>query len=87
MMAPVSQLRWTSVRNRTVVGKFDDYDMEEVKSVANITGRDIAEFLPIAGEIPIRPEVETYRLEEANRALVDLKRKPVRGAKVLVINS
>ena len=59
----------------------------EIKSVANITGRDIAEFLPIAGEIPIRPEVETYRLEEANRALVDLKRKPVRGAKVLVINS
>jgi hypothetical protein len=36
MMAPVSQLRWTSVRNRTVVGKFDDYDMEEVKSVANV---------------------------------------------------
>ena len=54
--------------------------------MANITGRDIAEFLPIAGEIPIRPEVEMYPLEEANKALVDLKRKPVRGAKVLVVS-
>ena len=55
-------------------------------SVANITRRDIAGFLPIAGEIPIRPEVSVYPLEEANRALVDLKRGPVRGAKVLVVN-
>ncbi|MEW4531416.1 alcohol dehydrogenase catalytic domain-containing protein [Maioricimonas sp. JC845] len=57
----------------------------EIKSVANITHFDIAEFLPIAGEIPIRPTVETYPLEEANRALVELRRGPVRGAKVLSI--
>ncbi len=37
-------------------------------------------------EIPIRPEVEIYRFEEANRALVELKRGPVRGAKVLVLD-
>lgn len=57
----------------------------EIKSVANITARDIAEFLPIAGEIPIRPEVTVYPLEEANRALLELKHHPVRGAKVLEI--
>ena len=57
----------------------------EIKSVANITHFDIAEFLPLAAKIPIVTEVETYALDEANQALVDLKRKPVRGAKVLVI--
>lgn len=58
---------------------------KEVKSVANVTGRDIADFLPLAAEIPIRPAVETYPLEEANRALEELKCHPVRGAKVLVM--
>ena len=57
----------------------------EIKTVANVTQFDIREFLPLAAEIPIRPEVETYPLELANQALVDLKRKPVRGAKVLVV--
>jgi propanol-preferring alcohol dehydrogenase len=59
---------------------------KEVKSVANVTHRDIAEFLPIAAEIPLRPAVQTYPLEAANRALLDLKRGPVRGAKVLVVD-
>jgi len=58
---------------------------KEIKSVANVTHWDIAEFLPIAAEIPLRPRVQTYRLEEANRALLELKRGPVRGAKVLLI--
>ena len=57
----------------------------EVKSVANITGRDIAEFLPIAAEVPIEPTVETYPLEEANRALRELRAGGTRGAKVLLI--
>ena len=60
---------------------------KEIKSVANVTHTDIAEFLPIAARIPIHPVVETYPLEEANRALVELKRGPVRGAKVLRIAS
>lgn len=58
---------------------------KEIKSVANVTHRDIAEFLPIAAEIPLRPETQTYRLDEANRALLELKQGPVRGAKVLLI--
>ncbi len=49
------------------------------------THRDIAELLPITAEIPLRPEVQTYHLEEANRALLELKRGPVRGAKVLLL--
>jgi len=57
----------------------------EIKSVANVTARDIREFLPLAAEIPIRPEVRTYPLEDANRALIELKRAPVKGAKVLVV--
>lgn len=57
----------------------------EIKSVANVTRRDIREFLSAAAEIPIRPEVQTYPLADANRALVELKRGPVRGAKVLVV--
>jgi alcohol dehydrogenase, propanol-preferring len=57
----------------------------EIKSVANVTHRDIGEFLRLAAEIPIRPETTTYPLEEANRALVELKRGGVRGAKVLLV--
>lgn len=59
---------------------------KEIKSVANVTHRDIAEFLPIAAAIPLRPEIQIYPLEQANRALVELKRGPVRGAKVLTLN-
>jgi propanol-preferring alcohol dehydrogenase len=56
---------------------------KEIKSVANVTRFDVSEFLRLAAEIPIRPELEEYPLEEANRALIDLKSKGVRGAKVL----
>lgn len=59
----------------------------EIKSVANITARDIREFLPLAAAAGIRPRVETYPLAEANRALVELKRGGGRGAKVLVVDS
>lgn len=58
---------------------------KEIKSVANISGEDIREFLAIAASVPIFAEIETYPLAAANRALVDLKRGSVRGAKVLVV--
>jgi alcohol dehydrogenase, propanol-preferring len=58
----------------------------EIKTVANVTHYDIKEFLPLAAEIPIRPRVTTYRLEQANRALHELKHGPVQGAKVLLVN-
>jgi propanol-preferring alcohol dehydrogenase len=58
---------------------------KEIKSVANVTRTDVAEFLELAAEIPIRPEVQEFRLEEANQALVELKTRKIRGAKVLRI--
>jgi propanol-preferring alcohol dehydrogenase len=56
---------------------------KEIKSVANVARRDIEEFLELAAEIPIKPEVEEFALEDANRALMELKTGKVRGAKVL----
>jgi len=58
---------------------------KEVKSVANVTRRDAKEFLPLAAEIPIMPEVQEFRLEEANEALILLKEGKIRGAGVLSI--
>ncbi len=58
---------------------------KEIKTVANITRQDIAEFLPVAARIPIEPEVTTYRLDEANRALIELKHGKVQGSKVLIV--
>jgi propanol-preferring alcohol dehydrogenase len=58
---------------------------KEIKSVANVTRADVAEFLELAAEIPIKPEVEIYQLEEANRALLEIKERRIRGAKVLCI--
>ena len=59
---------------------------KEIKTVANVTHYDIEEFLPFAAQIPIEPEVQLYPLEEANKALIELKRGGVRGAKVLVLD-
>jgi propanol-preferring alcohol dehydrogenase len=58
---------------------------KQVTSVANVTRRDVREFLQLASEIPIKPEVEPYALADANRALLDIKRRRIRGAKVLVV--
>ncbi|MFZ2054678.1 MAG: zinc-dependent alcohol dehydrogenase family protein [Candidatus Aminicenantales bacterium] len=60
---------------------------KEIKSVANVTRADVAEFLELAAEISIRPEVETYSLEEANKALLEIKDRQIRGAKVLCVAS
>jgi propanol-preferring alcohol dehydrogenase len=58
---------------------------KEIKSVANITRRDVDDFLRMAAEIRIRPEIQEYKLEEANTALLELKERKIRGAKVLRI--
>jgi len=60
---------------------------KEIKSVANITRKDVEEFLALAAGIPIRPEIQEYELDEANRALLELKERKIRGAKVLRIES
>lgn len=58
---------------------------KEIKSVANVASRDVREFLELAAAIPIRPEVEVFSLEDANRALIELKERKIRGAKVLKV--
>jgi propanol-preferring alcohol dehydrogenase len=58
---------------------------KEIKSVANITRQDAIDFLQLAARIPIIPEVQEYELEEANQALIELKDRKIRGAKVLNI--
>ena len=58
---------------------------KEIKSVANVCRSDVHAFLQLAAELAIKPKVEIYPLEEANRALLELKTGAVRGAKVLAI--
>ena len=58
---------------------------KEIKSVANVTRSDIAEFIHIASEIPIKPEVQEFKLEDANTALQELRSGGIKGAKVLKI--
>ena len=61
------------------------YQERGVRSVTNYTRRDAEEFLALAAEIPVRVEVERFRLEEANEALRRVKRGEVHGAAVLEI--
>ena len=56
---------------------------KEIKSVANLTRSDANEFLELAASMRIQPEVQEYKLEEANIALLELKNRKIRGAKVL----
>ncbi len=58
---------------------------KEIKSVANVTRRDVSEFLSLAAEIGIRPDYQEYELADANTALQELKLRQIRGAKVLRI--
>lgn len=64
-----------------------DYDLlwleRSLRSVANFTRADAAEFLSLAAEIPVRTAVQEYPLAEANRALANLSAGAVSGAAVL----
>src|SRR5439155_258961 len=57
-----------------------------VRSVANLTRADAEDFMALAPLVPVRTEVETFPLAEANRALDRLRRGEVRGAAVLVVD-
>jgi len=60
---------------------------KEIKSVANVTRQDVTEFIELASAIPIKPEIQVYPLDQANKALKELKDRKIRGAKVLRISS
>ena len=55
-----------------------------VRSVANLTRRDGEEFLALAPRVPVRTEVRTYPLAQANDALADLRAGRIHGAAVLI---
>jgi len=59
------------------------YGEKTVRSVTNFTRRDVEEFLRLAAEIPVRAEVELFPLEQANEALLRVKRGEIQGAAVL----
>ena len=59
---------------------------KEIKSVANVTRKDVAEFLSLAADMAIKPELQLYPLEAANVALVELKERKIQGAKVLAVS-
>jgi propanol-preferring alcohol dehydrogenase len=56
---------------------------KEIKSVANVTRRDAEQFLPLAAQIPIVPQVREFELEQANDGLLSLKKATISGAAVL----
>jgi propanol-preferring alcohol dehydrogenase len=56
---------------------------KEIKTVANVTRRDAEEFLPLAAEAAIRPQLQEFALEQANEALLLVKQGRTQGAAVL----
>jgi propanol-preferring alcohol dehydrogenase len=62
------------------------YHERTLRSVANSTRQDAEDLLKVAAEIPIQTEVQTFPLEEANRALQALKASQIDGAAALHIS-
>jgi propanol-preferring alcohol dehydrogenase len=66
-----------------------DYDKllwgeRQIRSVANMTRQDARDFLAIAQELKIRPQVATFSLDDANKALLAVKEETERGSAVIV---
>jgi alcohol dehydrogenase, propanol-preferring len=66
-----------------------DYDTllwgeRQIRSVANMTRGDARDFLALAAEIGLRPKVTVFPLDQANEALMAVKRDAVDGAAVIV---
>jgi propanol-preferring alcohol dehydrogenase len=92
-LAPGGRLVINAIRkeagDRDQLGRLDYarhlWEEKEIKSVANVARRDVREFLELAAGSAIAPEIQEYPLEQANRALLELKTQRIRGAKVLRI--
>lgn len=66
-----------------------DYDRllwgeRQIRSVANMTRADARDFLSLAGQIDIRPQVTTFRLDQANEALQAIKSDAIDGSAVII---
>jgi propanol-preferring alcohol dehydrogenase len=60
------------------------WEERTIRSVANLTRADGEEFLALAPQVPVRTEVETFPLAQANEALDRLRAGRIRGAAVLL---
>jgi len=58
-----------------------------VRSVANLSRRDGEEFLALAPRVPVRTQVRSFALEEANEAIDHLRRGEVHGSAVLHLSA
>jgi propanol-preferring alcohol dehydrogenase len=58
----------------------------KIVSVANLTRRDGSEFLALAPRVPVRTEIETFPLAQANEALARVRERRINGAAVLVVD-
>lgn len=56
-----------------------------VRSVAHSTRQDVHDFLAVAAAVPVKTEVELFSLDQANDALLRLKRSQINGAAVLTL--
>jgi propanol-preferring alcohol dehydrogenase len=63
------------------------WEERSICSVANLTRRDGEELMALAPKVPVRTEVETFPLEEANAALSRLRTGKINGAAVLLTHS
>jgi propanol-preferring alcohol dehydrogenase len=62
------------------------WEERNICSVANLTRLDGREFLALAPRVPVRTEVQTFPLSEANAALASLRDGRLQGAAVLVVD-
>jgi propanol-preferring alcohol dehydrogenase len=56
----------------------------QIRSVANMTRQDARDFLKIAQDLKIRPQVTVFSLEDANGALTAVKEETEKGSVVIV---
>ncbi len=63
------------------------WEERTLKSVANLTRRDGADFMAIADQTPIQASVESFPLAQANQALERLRAGQLRGAAVLDVTT
>jgi propanol-preferring alcohol dehydrogenase len=62
----------------------DLWEERVIRSVANLTREDGRRFFELAPQVPVETSTTTYPLDEANRALEDLRQGRLEGAAVLV---
>jgi len=61
------------------------WEERTIRSVANLTRRDGVELLALAPKVPVRTEVQIFRLDQANEALKSLRDGSLNGAAVLQV--